>query len=101
MGIQQSSAFCPVCNKQSMMVRTTPNHLLHLLLSIFTGGLWIPIWILSSMRVGSGWRCASCGVQAKSASSSAGFAKAIAAAAVIITLIIVGHSVAAHFSASR
>ena len=27
-----------------------PNHLLHLLLSVFTAGLWIPVWALIAMR---------------------------------------------------
>ncbi len=25
------------------------NHVLHLLLSVFTGGLWIPVWILTAI----------------------------------------------------
>ena len=29
-----------------------PNHILHLLLSVFTGGLWIPVWILVAMTGG-------------------------------------------------
>ena len=27
----------------------TTNHILHLLLSIITGGIWVPIWILSAI----------------------------------------------------
>lgn len=29
-----------------------PNHILHLLLSIVTGGLWIPIWFIVSLAHG-------------------------------------------------
>jgi carbon starvation protein CstA len=27
-----------------------PNHILHLLLSVITGGLWLPVWLILSMR---------------------------------------------------
>lgn len=45
---------------QVTVVRDRPNHILHLLLSVVTCGLWIPIWIiiagksnLSRVEVGS------------------------------------------------
>lgn len=35
-------------------VRTGPlsasQHILHLLLTVFTGGLWAPVWIICAMR---------------------------------------------------
>ena len=27
-----------------------PNHILHLLLSIFTAGLWLPVWLVVALR---------------------------------------------------
>lgn len=30
--------------------RTETNHILHLLLSIVTAGLWLPVWILASLN---------------------------------------------------
>lgn len=29
---------------------TTTQHILHLLLTIFTGGLWAPVWIICAVR---------------------------------------------------
>jgi hypothetical protein len=29
---------------------TTNEHILHLLLTVFTGGLWLPVWIYLAMR---------------------------------------------------
>lgn len=34
------------------IVNKRPNHILHLLLSIITLGLWIPVWILISGSMG-------------------------------------------------
>jgi len=36
------------------------NHVLHLLLTILTAGLWSIVWLLASIRIG-GWRCEHCG----------------------------------------
>lgn len=32
------------------MPLTAGQHILHLLLTVFTGGLWIPVWIIRSIR---------------------------------------------------
>lgn len=32
------------------LAKAGTNHILHLLLSIITAGLWIPLWILSSVN---------------------------------------------------
>jgi hypothetical protein len=29
---------------------TTNQHILHLLLTVFTGGLWLPVWIILGIR---------------------------------------------------
>jgi hypothetical protein len=29
---------------------TTNQHILHLLLTVFTGGLWLPVWLILSIR---------------------------------------------------
>ena len=29
---------------------TTSQHILHLLLTVFTGGLWLPVWIILAIR---------------------------------------------------
>lgn len=60
MGTQQSSGYCHHCQQQVSISRPTPNHILHLLLTICTGGLWIIVWILLSLRP-QAWRCNNCG----------------------------------------
>ena len=60
MASEESSGFCEMCNKQVLVRRKGTNHLLHLILSILTAGVWIIIWILASIKIG-GWRCSQCG----------------------------------------
>ncbi len=60
MGVEQSQRFCDHCDEYVLAVRKGTNHILHLLLSIITGGIWIIVWILVSVKMG-GWRCSKCG----------------------------------------
>ncbi len=60
MASQENSGFCGMCNKQVLVRRKGTNHILHLILSILTAGLWIIVWILASIKM-SGWRCSQCG----------------------------------------
>lgn len=60
MAMQYKSGFCQACNQQRKVEREKINHILHLLLSILTAGLWLIIWLGVSVRFG-GWRCESCG----------------------------------------
>lgn len=60
MGYQETSKYCKRCVKQVLARRKGTNHILHLLLSIVTGGIWIIVWILCSIKIG-GWRCSQCG----------------------------------------
>ena len=65
MGFQETGGYCDDCDRNVMIRRQGTSHILHLFLSIITAGLWIPIWLLSSVRVG-GWRCIVCGSHASS-----------------------------------
>ena len=67
MGVDQTSKFCPLCQKPTLWSRPGTNHILHLLLTVFTVGFWLPVWILASIRIG-GWRCQSCGFKGSLAS---------------------------------
>ena len=60
MPTEETQRYCPSCERNVLARRKGTNHVLHLLLSIITVGLWLPIWLLASVRMG-GWRCASCG----------------------------------------
>ncbi len=60
MGVQHSQRYCDRCGDYVLAIRKGTNHILHLLLSIITFGLWIIIWVLVSIKIG-GWRCSKCG----------------------------------------
>ena len=60
MGVEHSQRFCDHCGEYVLAVRKGTNHILHLLLTIVTGGIWIIVWILVSIKMG-GWRCSKCG----------------------------------------
>ena len=61
MGQKQTGRFCPHSQKNTMAIGTTPNHVLHLILTIFTAGLWGIVWILIAAGKIGGYRCAQCG----------------------------------------
>lgn len=50
MGIRVGSGFCPVCLRNVMTHENGPNHILHLILTLVTGGLWIIVWIVVAAR---------------------------------------------------
>ena len=60
MAKQEKSGFCKMCDRQVVVSRPGTNHILHLLLSILTAGLWLIVWIGSAIKFG-GWRCSTCG----------------------------------------
>ena len=37
---------CARCGQQTPHIQQKPNHILHLILSVVTVGLWLPIWLL-------------------------------------------------------
>ena len=70
MAQQQRQAFCPVCKQSRLHTRNTYDvpHILHLLLSLVTGGLWLPIWFLHAMLNGRStvpFLCTVCGTAEK------------------------------------
>ena len=64
MGIEQRQRFCPVENRRVLAVRQTPNHILHLLLSVLTLGLWLIVWVAQAIYPRP-WLCPSCGSKTK------------------------------------
>ncbi len=60
MSMQQTSKLCTYCGEYRLFQRKGTNHILHLLLSLVTVGLWIPIWALCMIKIG-GWHCSKCG----------------------------------------
>ena len=56
---QQDMRKCGTCKKRTMQIRTVPNTILHIFLTLITCFIWIIIWILF-IRKGP-WRCTVCG----------------------------------------
>ena len=59
MSIQKQPKLC-VNHGQVLAQREAPNHVLHLLLSLVTLGLWLVVWLLVSMKHNP-WVCPYCG----------------------------------------
>ena len=60
MAEEKAGGFCKSCNKQSVVFRKGTNHILHLLLTLVTVGLWLIVWVGCTIKFG-GWRCTTCG----------------------------------------
>ena len=58
--MQESFRKCKPCGKHVRAARPSANHVVHLIISLLTAGLWLPIWLLCSISIG-GWRCIECG----------------------------------------
>ena len=54
-------AQCKVCNKHTKHTQPNTSHILHLILSIITAGLWVPAWILVALSNKSQAQCTVCG----------------------------------------
>tara|TARA_R110002020_G_scaffold53905_8_gene150490 strand:- start:20011 stop:20232 length:222 start_codon:yes stop_codon:yes gene_type:complete len=54
------------CEEEVRMVlaeRQTPNHILHLLLTVVSAGIWLPVWLLLAIFGGGAYKCPSCGAR--------------------------------------
>ncbi len=60
MGIEKQRRLCVEENRMVLAERETPNHVLHLLMSVVTLGLWLFVWLALSI-VPNPYRCPSCG----------------------------------------
>lgn len=62
MAVKQFGWFCRTCNAQRFFVKQRANHVLHLILTIVTLGLWSPVWITCAILAsGKPARCQTCG----------------------------------------
>lgn len=55
--------WCPTCEDHVAMERPQVNHVLHFLISMFTCGSWVFVWILLALT-NFNWRCRVCGSRA-------------------------------------
>lgn len=60
MGTEYSTAYCKSCDDNVKTFRKTPSHLLHLVLSVLTCGVWVLVWISVSCEKDT-WKCSHCG----------------------------------------
>lgn len=63
----EGSGFCPTCNQQRLMRRQGTNHVLHLVLTVLTIGIWGLVWIFVAVsnKGTAPWRCSVCGTRIK------------------------------------
>lgn len=59
MGYKIDKGYCQHCGDVKVEINT-PNHILHLFLTLFTGGIWIIVWLFMLDNV----RCSKCGSKA-------------------------------------
>jgi hypothetical protein len=64
MGIAKAQMFCPEEKRLVLAERQTANHLLHVILSVLTVWLWLPVWLLLTI-FSPRYRCPHCGSLAK------------------------------------
>lgn len=66
MGIAKSRRYCPEDDRMVFAEKQTPNHILHLLMSIITVGFWLPIWLIVVVVSDLGaYRCPVCGARTR------------------------------------
>lgn len=58
MGMLQKRKWCKECDRYVLATAQGANHILHLLLSLISFGLWLPIWFLCCLVR---FRCPQCG----------------------------------------
>lgn len=61
MSQKQASRYCPHCDRRVLALGTKANHVLHLLLSLVSCGLWLPVWLIVAAATSGNYRCARCG----------------------------------------
>lgn len=57
----QDMRFCKTCNKNTLFVRPSTAHVLHLFLSLITLGFWLIVWLLVGLSNSSQGKCTTCG----------------------------------------
>lgn len=56
--------WCGNCHARTKHARPGVNHILHLLVSVFLLGCWLPVWLMLGLFGGGSWRCSTCGAGA-------------------------------------
>jgi len=61
MATKQEMQHCRTSNKVTLHIGKKPSHLLHLILSILTSGIWLIIWLFIALSSWDPMRCTDCG----------------------------------------
>ncbi|MEZ5423947.1 MAG: hypothetical protein R2682_12775 [Pyrinomonadaceae bacterium] len=61
MSVQQASYYCPVCQQQRLFTRQEMNHVPHLLVTLFSCGLYFFVWLLIYATYSAKFHCSQCG----------------------------------------
>lgn len=56
----QQSRYCSYCRRQVLATQYGPPVAVHVLMTLFTCGLWLPVLLLI-MAFATGYRCQTCG----------------------------------------
>ena len=60
--MREIPAYCPICQRQVLARRTPANNTFHLLLTVFTAGLWLIPWYFIALSPGAQtYFCTFCG----------------------------------------
>lgn len=58
----ETSRYCDYCRRYTLARKEGVNHVLHLLISLFLCGLWLPFWLLIAFcKQFEGYHCTRCG----------------------------------------
>lgn len=52
---------CPDCGRKTKHTQPGTSHLLHLILSVVTFGVWVLVWIIVAMNNKTAAQCMECG----------------------------------------
>ena len=94
---EESQQFCSQCQRYVLARRPGTNHVFHLLMCVFTCGLWVFIWFLAFATKAGGWRCSNCGGMTVAAPSGQGQGMAPTKPAIPRALMLLGAGIGALF----
>lgn len=62
MSVSKIRRFCKDCGQNRLFEKQKPNHILHLIFSLITVGIWLLVWIpLIVISMFRPFRCGECG----------------------------------------
>ena len=62
MGELRRRIYCRECERKTPHTRPTPSGWGHGIMTLLTGGLWLPIWMAAAVSArASAWECRGCG----------------------------------------